>query len=465
MKNPIVALAVLALCAACATPALAQRNAEVDMYLPPNPVEGEVFAPAGDTVHCSVQISQTGTGSVFGISELKGTSDPVEMLLSMQSPPFNILRMDEDCNILSSWSTASIASSMLGIAYYAPSDTYWLVRNQIPKSVEEYTMGTGTPTGRTMLIGNTGVPGPLCTDDNTVDPNDFYYEDIAKDKIFAIDPIAGTFGCTFANPDNAGNGAFGNGLDDAVDPTVCSSGNTNLVVSSGTIGEGQVVRAGQFDCSNSCPDTWNFLNTIIPAGSTFVQSICEFNNSAGQKRMATCDGNNNFFYISRQSQGISNCQGVDGESLLTINFQDGSGSNFVISIGANNPMTLRSKKPAAGGNGKFVFYWHAGCPDETTINTLPAALGPFCHPMLDVRPEVCVWNNIGKTDRLGASNYFGTPVPDPAKAPSVIFQNGPGDPTNMPQGTFWTAQGITRNPGASSPRAASVTNALQIAIQ
>ena len=46
----------------------------------------------------------------------------------------------------------------------------------------------------------------------------------------------GGFGCTFPNPDDAGSGAYGNGVSEAADPSAC--GGATMLPSSGTITEG-----------------------------------------------------------------------------------------------------------------------------------------------------------------------------------------------------------------------------------
>jgi hypothetical protein len=110
----------------------------------------------------------------------------------------------------------------------------------------------------------------------------------------------------------------------------------------------------------------------------------------------------------------------------------------------------------------------AGIPSAGTVTGLPAGLGRFCFP-LQIPPfgsasPVAVFNNLGKTDRIGVSTYFGSPVADPARAPSYFLLRPAGDITNLPAGTQWTFQGIVINPAASSPKGASVTNALVLEV-
>ncbi len=463
MKLSTIALLALLLSLALTIDAAAQQNAETALYLPPYTMEYDETQAQGDAIDCSLSF----TGSIFGVSEIKGTTNPVEFIIGTQTAPYAMYRIDENCNLISSWSTVSIAASNLGVAFDTQTNnTYWMIQHQpSPRQVIEYQMGTGVATGRSFVLGTAGLPGPLCTNDNSGVPYDMYYEDIANDTIYQFNPVQMTFGCTFLNPDQMGQGAFGNGLDDAVDPSACGT-NAELVATSGTGAEGMVTRAGQFDCNGGCPDTWNFVDTLTPAGVTFIQSFAEYTSSAGQKRAMVADGIINTVFVTQQKKGLSNCQGVDNEILFKINLQAG-GTDFIVQLPATNFLQVNASAPSGGGNGKFVHWWNAGLPDETTINSLPAQLGPICFPMLDVRPatEMAIFNNIGRTNRLGASHYFGATIADPPKAPSIMWSNPSGDTTNMPAGSCWTMQGIMINPAASSSRPASVSNAVGLILQ
>ena len=52
---------------------------------------------------------------------------------------------------------------------------------------------------------------------------------------------------------------------------------------------------------------------------------------------------------------------------------------------------------------------------------------------------------------------------DPANAPTVFNNNL--EVQNYMIGTEWTLQGVIKNPDASSPKNASVTNAIKFSIQ
>ena len=455
-------LFAMGLCWTVASSALAQRSAEVDMVLPPVSTQPPTYQAVED-IKCRVAFSSS-SDPVFGVSEIKGTSNPVEFLVSAQLTPFRVFRIDENCSILSSWSTSTSATSMLGCAYdTATTTTYWLVQNSIPKSIVEFELGTGSPTGRSFPIGNVGVPAPLCTNDNTAVANDMAYENIASDIIQLVDPVAGQFACTFANPDDTGGGAFGNGIDDSVDASIA-----DFVVSSGAISDTQVVRAGEYDCTSSNPDTWNFINSVVPIGGTFPQSFAEFTASGGETCMMLAEGALNEVFVLRPSRGISDCQGVDSadEKIATVNFSSGS-RGFSLLLGVASPLVFRMERPDAGGSGEYVAYWNAGPPNDSSITVLPADLGPICHPMLSTRPptEMAIFNNAGKEPRIGASTYFGAAIADPPLAPTVVRQNAAGDPSNMPAGSCWTMQGIIYNPAASSFKEASVTNAVLVFVQ
>ena len=126
-------------------------------------------------------------------------------------------------------------------------------------------------------------------------------------------------------------------------------------------------------------------------------------------------------------------------------------------------------KPAAGGNGKYVAHLNAGVPDPFTVTNFGFGLGNVCFPFLlppnGSAAPVSIWNNIGKTSRVGSSNYFGVPADTPDRAPAFLLKAPGGDVANLPSGSQWTLQAITVNPASSSVRGASVTNVLEIEIQ
>ena len=75
--------------------------------------------------------------------------------------------------------------------------------------------------------------------------------------------------------------------------------------------------------------------------------------------------------------------------------------------------------------------------------------------------------NIGKTNLLGVSNYFGVPVPDPSRSPTFInsLTQASIDTANLPVGSLWTVQGVALNGAASSLLGASLTNAVVFQLQ
>lgn len=123
--------------------------------------------------------------------------------------------------------------------------------------------------------------------------------------------------------------------------------------------------------------------------------------------------------------------------------------------------------PPAGGSGKFAIHANAGNPSSATHVELPAAIGTICFPLFltQAAQPVAIWNNLGREAKLGASQYFdGSPIDDPAIAPTVFLQLFSGDVTNLPMGTVLTLQGVQIDPGSSSPLGASTTNAVMLEI-
>jgi hypothetical protein len=96
------------------------------------------------------------------------------------------------------------------------------------------------------------------------------------------------------------------------------------------------------------------------------------------------------------------------------------------------------------------------------MTELPARLGTSCYPLLippyGAADPVAVWSNLHRPEKVGASGYFGSPIPDPAKAPTTFLDLPVGDTERLPPGTRVTLQGVIHNPAASSPREASLTN-------
>jgi hypothetical protein len=99
------------------------------------------------------------------------------------------------------------------------------------------------------------------------------------------------------------------------------------------------------------------------------------------------------------------------------------------------------------------------------VTQLPASVGTVCFPFLSpAATPVSVWNNLGKANLVGDSNYFGTPIANPAKAPAVFLYLPAGDTTNLPMGTSVTLQGIIIDPGSLSSKGGSATNAVIVTV-
>jgi len=176
------------------------------------------------------------------------------------------------------------------------------------------------------------------------------------------------------------------------------------------------------------------------------------------------NGGNVDAFVTKVYVAIEECQGIDGEQVLTVNGDTGFSHSYRIAVDSAGPLQLAIAKPSGGGNGKFVVHMNAGFPDPGTVEVLPAQLGRFCFPLLlsHGASPVAVWNALGKTDRIGASGYFGEAIPDPARAPTIFLDLPSGDAVHLPAGSQWTLQGLILNPAASSPKGGSVTNAIEI---
>lgn len=460
-------LAVVALFGLVAT-GYAQQNAAWNLLESPFKLEAEV-ANVGETVTCTVGLGG-GTASLFGLDKVPSTS-PVEFYGGELGGSWRIFHFDELCANIATWGTSFTGPTMTGVTADLGGTVYWAVDPFGTGTIDDYLIGTGMPgpgTAVPLAAGFPGVWGPIDINTNEATLLKAFCEDIAADLALEYHLGTGAIGGSIPNPDNgAGTGAYGNGISDAVDPSLCSG--AGMVMSSGTITDAQVTRASQVDSLGTlCYSTWDLATPTLPFGETFVNGIQEFSSTVTLDRRMMALGNVTgiAFNIGRPV-GITDCQGQDSpdSDVAYVNSSQG-GLSYTVAIDNTAPLGMAMQKPPAGGNGKYVNHLNSGIPSAGTVSGLPAGLGTFCFPLL-IPPfgsaaPVCVWNNIGKTERVGASNYFGTPIADPTKAPAFFVSDADGDAVNFPLGSQWTLQGIVINPAGSSPKAASVTNGLVI---
>lgn len=433
-------------CLSSAT-AVAQRDAAAEAFDSPIKLESRPF-DAGPTIACSLALPPN--AALFGTDKIQGTSDLVTNELFS---PFRVFRYDQQCALVSSWATQSAAGvTSTGIAISATGTDYWNVdfANAV---IVEYSLGSGVPTGRSVPLP-TGllVIGPIIVDDHQ--PGEVLcMEDIALDVVACVDVIAGGPPlCSIAM-----GGTFGNGLSDAVFPDDCSG--KTLLASSGTITEGQVARVGQFDCSGTdpaCTQRWD----LTPAGSTFVNGIAEFaSTTPGGRSLMAIDNVTSTVLRLDDPSDLRSCQGGDPDmQILFVNGSSGD-TNFRVDVAVANTLSVGVQRPPAG-NGRFVHHMNVGEPRRTTVTPL-LDLGDACFSFQS-GSAVVVENNVGKTNVIGASNYFGTPIPDPGKAPTFLgsLSQPQIDVVNLSAGAMFTHQIVAKNAASSSARGASLSNAV-----
>lgn len=453
----------LLLCAALAHAQIDAGTALID-----SPVKLEPGANLGENVLCSIPLVQA-QASLFGVDTIDPDGSPVEFVTSELQSPFRVFRTDEGCGFLSSWTTAvpmSVVTST-GIAVSNATDTYWMVHTNTPPFLAEYNMGTGFPTGQNcpLPVGAPAMWGPAVIDSSVTARDQIYVENVVSDQVFGIDLLTCMVFCTFANPDNTGGGSFGNGLGDAAFPQECRG--AELVIASGTNAEGQVVRIGQIDCDgNYCGDRWDLRGV-----SSFINGIDEFTPSgafAGPtgavRYIVVVDNLTGEQKIVCRPFGVADCQGQDsGAQVLLVNGSFG-GPTFTVPVEASNSIATAFQR-VPGSNGKFVYHFNAGIPTSATL-TQTLDLGPACFPFLNGNPSI-VENNLGKTNLVGPTNYFGTLSTDPSPAPLFVEPTQPViDAVNLPSGSSWTAQAVAVNPATSSQiKPVSLTNAVIIEIR
>jgi len=435
--------------------ALAQENGATELLDSPVKVEGEI-AYAAEGVFCALPLP----GSLFGVDKIEGAT-PVEFLVNEMFAPFRIFHVDEICALHASFPTAVSGATLTGITFDEQTGTtYWGV-DLSAGVIAEFTFATGTPTGASVPLaaGYPGVWGPLAIDTHRPGKRAFC-EEIVADLALEYDLVSGAVGVSFANPDNTGSGAFGNGLSDAADPAACSG--ATMLISSGTPAEGQVRRASQIGVDGTvCYEFWS-LGCLAGSGETFVNGI-EESYSDWTWKILLCVGNaTGSAYVVWKNFLPDDCTGVDSPDSNVLFVNGRGGYSYLIRIDNGLPLALAIQKPPAGGNGKYVVHLNTGVPTLESLTLLPASLGWACFPMLypplgEASP-VAVWNNIGKTDKIGTSQWFGGAIPNPPRAPAFFHLDADGDPVNLPLGSEWTLQGVIANPASSSPRGASLTN-------
>lgn len=432
--------------------ASAQQNAAVNLLDSPVKTDNEVYN-AGEQILCSMAIP--GGASLFGADTVTGGRYAFNELFG----GFRTWETNLSCALVITWSTAFAGTTQTGLALKnGDSANYWAV-NPASQTLDEYTYGTGAATGGTLTLPVGGLWGSAVVDDNQGPADIVCVNDIVADAYTCIDMTTGSITCSFANADNTATGAFGNGNGDAVTPGDCSG--QTLVQATGLLGEGQVSRVGQYDCSGNdaaCTDRWD-----VSTFSTFTNGIDEINVS-GQRGLFMCDNAGANIFILIQPTGIDDCQDIDPDmDLMYVNGSQG-GFDFNVDVSVAATLSVGMQKTAAG-NGKFVAHMHAGAPNSGTVSTL-FDLGDSCFDMTGGTQAVN-HNNVGKTNIVGASNYFGTPIASVAKAPGFLeaLSQANVDAANLSVGSSWTHQSIHLNGAASSKKGGSLSNGVIMTMQ
>jgi hypothetical protein len=110
---------------------------------------------------------------------------------------------------------------------------------------------------------------------------------------------------------------------------------------------------------------------------------------------------------------------------------------------------------------------NAGTLSGSTLSVLPESIGVVCNPILlaNGADPMAIWSNLDKPQHVGESTYFdGSAIPDPARAPTDFLDLPTGDATNLPVGSVVSFQGVVLDPGSTSPRGASATNAVTLRV-
>lgn len=455
MAHRIKAVVTVVLVGCLCGAAGAQLNATTQLLDSPVKIEGEVYAASG-VVMCSVALPST--ASMFGCDTVTGTLAPVEMFAGELFGSFRVWSYDENCVPTATWSTALVGgTTMTGLAM-ENGDTahYWAVT--LGGSVNEYVYGVGTATGASIPFVTVGAAGSAVIDDNQAGEI-LCINDIVLDTYTCVDMLAsGAFVCSYANVDNSGGGAFGNGHGDAVFPADCSG--ATLVHATGELTAGGVERVGQYDCGvvdPACSDRW-----CIGSITAFTNGIEEFERNGDRCLQLVDNAASRVVILCQVHEG---CQDIDPDmNLIFVNASQG-GPDYTVEMLSGGPLGVSTLKTVAG-NGRFVHHMRAGFPDAGTITPL-FDLGNACFDFLTHASSSVIENNVGFTTLVGASRYFTATIPDPAKAPTFLpsLTQGLVDIANMPVGSQWTHQSIHVNSASSSKKGGSLSNAVCMEIQ
>ena len=146
-------------------------------------------------------------------------------------------------------------------------------------------------------------------------------------------------------------------------------------------------------------------------------------------------------------------------NVLFINGVTG-GSDRTVEASDEDLISVTVLRPTAGGNGRFVLHANLGNASEGAFTDLPFDIGTVCYPFLlsGGADPVIIANNIGKTDKVGESHFFGGSSEDPDLATTTLFY------PNFPVGTVLTFQGVIIDPASLSSKGASATNGVTLEI-
>jgi len=196
--------------------AAAQQDPLTTLLDSPVKAEREEYR-AGPTLFCTRPLP--GTAALFGVDTADGAAPTKSFVADQLFAPFRVWELDENGTLVQTWSTVFAGTTQTGIAVpnAGPGAGYWVL-NPGSGTADLHRFGSGAPAGiRVPLPAGGRFPGPLVIDDHQ--PGEIgCFQDIGLDLISCIDMSAGgAFLCSYANIDNTGSGAFGNGIGDAAD--------------------------------------------------------------------------------------------------------------------------------------------------------------------------------------------------------------------------------------------------------
>jgi len=177
--------------------------------------------------------------------------------------------------------------------------------------------------------------------------------------------------------------------------------------------------------------------------------------------------------ILRFRAGFDSCCGpgasggwqIDDVSVMAPGSDGTGGEDYTVVTGATQPLTIAIDEAPGrigdGGTSRACVYAWVGEPGDGDVVEIPKGLGKMCFGpwIIRTRNPKKIWNAIGQTTKLGASNMPNPPViPDGG---TFFLVNKPGGVGFAAVATF---QGVIQDPCSQGSVPFSITNGIKLVL-